>query len=247
MQNDVGAPKIISLPIGEFPQRVAEEVEREIRSVLEARGECRLALAGGETPRAVHEALAARGAGIDWQRVWITFGDERSVPPDHADSNYRMARESLLERVPIAPEHVLRIRGELPQVEAAAEYEEQLARAWNGPAGSRYVHDLVMLGMGEDGHTASLFPGSPATAESVRNVIAANGPKPPPQRVSMTLPLLNSARKVFFVVAGAPKAPVLRKIFAGDRSFPAARVRPSEGEVIWLLGSELAALAQSPA
>src|SRR5688572_9182748 len=121
MQDDVTAPRIVALPTAEFATRVAELIAQEIRASIEARGSCRLALAGGETPRAIYAALPAE---LPWEKVWITFGDERCVPPEDKDSNYRMAREALFDRVPAA--HVLRIRGEVTQELAAAEYEKLL-------------------------------------------------------------------------------------------------------------------------
>jgi 6-phosphogluconolactonase len=236
MQTDVVKPRLVSLPAAEFAQRAAALIEEEIRGALAARGACRLALAGGETPRAIYAALPSD---LPWDRVWITFGDERCVPPNHADSNYRMAREALLDRVPAA--HVFRIRGEISQEAAAAEYEQLLAVEAARTGEARFVHDLILLGMGEDGHTASLFPGMETLRETVRNVVPAFGPKPPPQRVTMTLPLLNAARKVFFIAKGAGKADILRQVLSGDPAFPSALVKPAQGEVAWLVNEELAA------
>ncbi|HEV7404597.1 MAG TPA: 6-phosphogluconolactonase [Chthoniobacteraceae bacterium] len=232
-------PRLISLPLAEFATRSAALIEEEIRAAIAARGACRLALAGGETPRAIYAALPVD---LPWEKVWITFGDERCVPPDDKDSNYKMARESLLDRVPTA--HVLRIRGEIPQEPAAAEYEQLLAVEAARTGEARFVHDLILLGMGEDGHTASLFPGMETLKETVRSVLPAHGPKPPPQRVTMTLPLLNAARKVFFLAKGAGKAEMLRRVLSGDPSLPSALVHPAQGEVAWLLSDDLAAAVQ---
>jgi 6-phosphogluconolactonase len=236
MQADVTRPRVVSLPTAEYAARAAALIEEEIRNAIAGRGACRLALAGGETPRAIYAAL---GTDLPWEKVWITFGDERCVPPDDKDSNYRMAREALLDRVPAA--HVLRIRGELSQEAAAAEYEQRLATEAARTGEVRYVHDLVLLGMGEDGHTASLFPGMETLQETVRSIVPAFGPKPPPQRVTMTLPLLNAARKVFFLAKGAGKAAILRRVLHGDVAFPSALVRPAHGEVAWLVTEDLAA------
>jgi 6-phosphogluconolactonase len=236
MQADVTRPRVVSLPTAEYAERAAALIEEEIRGAIAARGACRLALAGGETPRGIYAAMRSD---LPWEKVWITFGDERCVPPDDKDSNYRMAREALLDRVPAA--RVLRIRGEVSQEQAAAEYEQLLATEAARTGEARYIHDLILLGMGEDGHTASLFPGMETLKETVRNVVPAFGPKPPPQRVTMTLPLLNAARKVFFVAKGAGKADILRKVLKGDPTFPSALVKPTEGEVAWLLTEDLAA------
>jgi 6-phosphogluconolactonase len=229
-------PRLVSLPAAEFAGRAAALIEEQIRGAIAARGACRLALAGGETPRGVYAAMSTD---LPWDKVWITFGDERCVPPDDVDSNYKMAREALLDRVPAA--HVFRIRGEVSQEQAAAEYEQLLATEAARTGEARYVHDLILLGMGEDGHTASLFPGMETLRETVRNVVPAFGPKPPPQRVTMTLPLLNAARKVFFLAKGVGKAEILRRVLSGDPALPSALVKPTQGEVAWLLSDNLAA------
>ena len=220
------------VPVRYFAPEAAEWIAAVVQEAIAARGLCRLALAGGETPRAVHEALANRK--VDWSRVQITFGDERCVPPEDADSNFRMAKESLFDRVSIPAGNVFRIRGEIAPEDAAREYEDKLAAVASRFGETRYVHDLILLGMGPDGHTASLFPGSPALDETARNVIPATGPKPPPQRITMTFPLLNAARKVCFLVKSAEKLPLVEKIVAGDRSLPAGRIQAES--VTWLVG-----------
>ena len=181
----------------------------------------------------MHAELARLGADLTWNRVQITFGDERCVPPDHADSNYRMARETLLEAVAIPPGNIFRMRGEIAPADAAHEYEDRLAAVAARCGEPRYIHDLVLLGLGEDGHTASLFPGSPALAETVRNVIPATGPKPPPQRVTMTFPLINAARHVGFLVTGEDKHALVDEIAAGSTAYPAGRVRAAA--VTWIV------------
>ena len=225
-------PQII--PTKYFADESAAWIAAQAEAAIAERGLFRLALAGGDTPRAVHEALARIGANIAWPRVQITFGDERCVPPDDADSNFRMAKESLFDRVPLPAGNIFRIRGEIAPEDAAREYEDKLAAVAARFAEPRYVHDLILLGMGPDGHTASLFPGSPALDESVRNVIPATGPKPPPQRITMTFPLLNAARQVCFLVKGDGKLPLVEKIAAGDASYPAGRVRAES--VRWMVG-----------
>jgi 6-phosphogluconolactonase len=224
------------LRVQDFARDAALFVAEKIRAAIAARGLCRLALSGGNTPRAVHAELVREGADIAWNRVQITFGDERCVPPDHADSNYRMARESLLEAIAIPEGNVFRIRGEIAPEQAALEYEAKLAAIAGRLGEPRYVHDLLLLGLGEDGHTASLFPGSPALAETARNVIPATGPKPPPQRITMTFPLLNAARHVAFLVQGTAKLPLVGDIVGGRATPPAARVRPVDGTLTWVLG-----------
>jgi 6-phosphogluconolactonase len=207
------------------------------RTAISQRGLFRIALSGGNTPREVHEKLAAIAGDLPWNKVQVTFGDERCVPPDDKDSNYRMAKESLLDAVKIPEANVFRIRGEIDPELAARECESKLAAVASRMGEVRYVHDLILLGLGEDGHTASLFPGSPALAETARNVIPATGPKPPPQRVTFTFPLLNAARHICFLVQRNPaKEQVIREAIAGDQRHPAALVRPVNGTLTWLIG-----------
>jgi 6-phosphogluconolactonase len=197
-----------------------------------------LALAGGSTPRAMYQHLAARS--VPWAKVRVFFGDERCVPPDDEGSNYRMAREAMLDRVPIVAAHLHRILGELPPDEAARKAEEDLRASIAGDPIPRL--DLVVLGMGPDGHTASLFPGGPETEVTDRLMVPVHRPDlPQPWRVSMTLPVLNAARRVVFLVADAAKAPMVARAIAGDPSIPAGRVQPSDGELIWMV-TEAAAI-----
>ncbi len=221
-----------------FAEDAAALILTAAREAISARSLFRLALAGGNTPRIVHAALAAAaGPEFPWNHVQITFGDERCVPPDDADSNFRMAKESLFDSVPIPAGNIFRIRGEIDPDEAATEYEAKLAAVAARFGEPRYVHDLIILGMGPDGHTASLFPGQPSLDEAVRNVIPARGPKPPPQRITMTFPLINAARNVCFWVNDATKLPLVEQIATGDLTYPAARVRPGGQGATWLLAS----------
>ena len=233
MQTDVNP---VILRPADFATEAARFILDHARAAIAARGLFRLALSGGNTPRIVHAQLFALGADLPWNRVQITFGDERCVPPEHADSNFRMAKESLLDAVDIPAGNVFRIRGEIAPADAAREYEDQLAAFASRLGEPRYVHDLVLLGLGEDGHTASLFPGSPALEETARNVLPTIGPKPPPQRITMTFPLLNAARHVAFLVTGAGKHPLVNEIVAGGSAHPAGRVRPTAGAVTWFVG-----------
>ena len=226
-------PQIV--PTRFFAEEVAAWIVAEAQAAIADRGLFRLALAGGNTPRAVHQALARFDAGVAWSRVQVTFGDERCVPPDDEDSNFRMAKESLFDRVPLPEGNVFRIRGEIAPEAAALEYEQKLAQVAARFGEPRYAHDLLLLGLGEDGHTASLFPNSPALDESVRNVIPATGSKPPPQRITMTFPLLNAARKVCFLVNDAAKLSLVEKIVGGDDSYPAGRVKA--GELRWMVST----------
>ena len=203
-----------------------------VRDGAKLRGRFQLVLAGGSTPRRLYELLA-REPEIDWSAVRLFWGDERCVPPDHADSNYRLAFESLISRIEIPRQNVCRLRGEAPDCEAAArEYEEVLRKAGG--------LDLVLLGVGEDGHTASIFPGTPAAAEESRWVVPARAPEwiSPAQRLTLTLPAIATARRVLFLVTGESKREVVAAI-RRDREraverYPAAAVRTREG-VTWLL------------
>jgi 6-phosphogluconolactonase len=184
----------------------------------------------------VHFALLAQAADFPWSKVQFTFGDERCVPPDDPDSNYRLAHESLFAPANVAPGNIFRMRGEIDPALAATEYEAKLRALASRFGEPRYSHDLLLLGLGEDGHTASLFPGSPALDEKVRNVLPVIGPKPPPQRLTLTFPLINAARRILFLVAEPAKQPVAQAAMAGDPRYPASRVHAQE-ETIWLFAT----------
>ena len=202
---------------------------------IAARGIFRLGLCGGNTPRPIFAELVKRA--LPWEKVQVTFGDERCVPPDDGQSNFKMAKESLFDTAKIPAGNIFRIRGEIDPQTAALEYEQRLAHVAARFGEPRYAHDLLLLGLGEDGHTASLFPGSPALAEKERNVIPAIGPKPPPQRITMTFPLINAARHICFLVNDPAKEGVINEIIGGSSTLPAAQVRPNDGGVTWLLGA----------
>ena len=204
-----------------------------------ARGRFSVALSGGSTPRALFSALAsdAYRDRIEWSRVFVFWSDERCVPPDHADSNYRMARETLLSRVPLPPGSVHRMRGEVNPEQAALEYEQTVRREVLPRDGLPSL-DLILLGMGPDGHTASLFPGTPALHDSARLVAANYVPKLNAHRITFTPPLINAASNVIFLVAGADKADVLRAVLEGEYKpdvLPSQVVRPTDGSLTWLV------------
>jgi len=206
------------------------------RESIAERGLFRIALSGGRTPAPIYRQWAATAGDLPWDRVQITFGDERCVPPDDEQSNYRMARESLLDFAPIPPGNIFRIQGEIPPEEAAADYEARLAQLASRFDEPRYRHDLLLLGMGPDGHTASLFPGTTALAEQTRNVVHNFVPKFDTYRITYTYPLINASRHVCFLLQGADKKPIVEQILAGHSDFPAARVSPADGRLTWLLG-----------
>jgi len=242
------APAIV---VVDDPRALAETAAAAIvdaaLEAVAARGRFLIALAGGATPRASYERLAQPPFSdrMPWDRTWVFFGDERGVPPDHADSNYRMARETLLSQVPVPPTQVLRIRGEAPDPEeAASEYARVLAEVSQTRRGTLPRFDLILLGLGVDGHTASLFPGSPALKETFRVVAAVHAAAASiPQRFTLTFPVLNAAACVVFLVSGGEKAKVVKTVL-GDRvaTLPAAMVRPTDGRLVWLLDRPAAAL-----
>ena len=200
----------------------AEGVVQAAQRALHERGGFHLVLAGGTTPRACYELLAGEMRDhVDWRRVTVFFGDERCVPPDHPDSNYRMARETLLDPLDLRGAAVRRIAGELAPPMAAADYDAELQR-YGGDGHPMF--DLVLLGMGPEGHTASLFPDSPALDEANHLAVAVETPAEPPWRVTMTPAALKQSRQILFLVAGAEKAAALASVFAGDSGVPAARV-----------------------
>jgi 6-phosphogluconolactonase len=221
-----------TLHLTDFARDAARHILDAGRESIDSRGLFRLGLAGGNTPRAIYAAMAELGADFPWSKVQITFGDERCVPPDHADSNFRMANESLLTHAPIPEGNIFRMRGEIDPAAAADEYEAKLAAVATRFGEERYAHDVLLLGLGPDGHTASLFPGSPACDEAQRNVIPARGPKPPPQRISLTFPCINASRQICFLVNEAAKQSVIDEVQSGDPRYPASRVLSAT----WLLG-----------
>jgi len=203
-------------------------------------------LAGGSTPEATYRLLAEEPyrSRLAWEKLGVFFGDERGVASDHALSNFRMANEALLSRVPLPAEAVHRIQAELGVEKAAEVYQDEIRRATTEPW-PRF--DLLVLGMGADGHTASLFPGSLALTINDALVTFSEAPQEPRSRVTLTLRALNSARSVVFLVAGVDKAGALAQVLGGgDCQLPAARVKPRRGQVAWFV-DEAAASRLAPA
>jgi len=237
--------EIVILP---DPEAVAHEAARRFvalsRAAAGSRGRFSVALSGGSTPGQLYRLLAEEpyNAQIPWAEVHLFWGDERCVPPGDPGSNYILAQETLISRVPIPPGNIHRVRGELEPGRAARAYEQELQDFFCGP---RARFDLVLLGLGEDGHTASLFPASPVLAETGRLVAAATAAYQdrPAQRVTLTLPAINSARQVLFLVTGSAKAGVVQSIVEGtDKQLPARQIQPVAGQLSWLLDAEAARL-----
>jgi 6-phosphogluconolactonase len=219
----------------ESAARVAADFVRErLLAALEARGELTLALAGGNTPRALYAHM--RSFGLPWERMALCFGDERCVPPDHADSNARMVREALLEPACIPESSLHRMRGELLPAEGARDYEATLRGLFGEVSLPRF--DLVLLGLGADGHTASLFPRSAALGERERWVVPNVVPGLSRPRLTLTYPVLNAAHLVVFLVSGSDKAQAVQALLEGQPSIediPARGVEPRAGELIFFL------------
>ncbi len=199
---------------------------------LEGRGRFLLGLCGGRTAEPVYAELAERGKTLDWDRITMTFSDERCVGPEHADSNFGMAKRSLFEDIEIPPENIFRIHGEEPPDSAASSYEKSIVHLAEGDILS---HNLLLLGVGEDGHTASLFPGTKALAERTRLVVPNFVPKQNSWRITFTYPLINASRHIIFLVNHKEKKRTIDAILNGDSSYPAAGVSATES-VTWLLG-----------
>jgi len=220
-----------------------------VRAIGE-RGRFTVALAGGGTPRPVYARLATADYRdrVDWSRVLVFFGDERCVPPDDPQSNYLMVRTALLDQVPLPAANIHRIRGEQKPEQAAAEYAEALQRTFGGDAAlggpPPEGFDLILLGMGDNGHTASLFPGLAAVTETVRWVMALYVEVVGMWRVTMTPVIINAARKVAFLVSGAKKADMLQRVLEGPHQpvvLPSQIIKPASGELHWLVDAPAAA------
>jgi 6-phosphogluconolactonase len=225
----------------------AERMVACLALAIEQRGSSSLVLSGGETPRHTYELLVDKSIsdGLDWNRVYIFFGDERTVPPDHPDSNYGMARHALIARVPLPPENVHRIKGELAPEQAALDYQATLQKIY-GKEIPRF--DCNLLGIGDDGHTASLFPGTNALNEKKKWVTHLFVPRLKTWRISLTFLLINNAREIIFLAAGSKKASVIRNVLesAGPSvDLPATMVRPRDGILHWMLDTEAASLIGS--
>jgi 6-phosphogluconolactonase len=229
---------------GELVKAAAEEMIGTINRAIGERGECFVALSGGETPRTAYRILGSAPLKnlVEWDYVHFFFGDERAVPPDSPQSNFGMVNLELFSRISIPPENIHRISGEKEALAASEEYERKL-RHFSGDGGLRF--DLVLLGLGEDGHTASLFPRTDAVTAKGFLVRPVFVPRFDAWRITLTLECINNARRAMFLVAGKPKAVMARRILAGGRpdpEMPASLVSLQEGEILWMLDREAASL-----
>jgi 6-phosphogluconolactonase len=213
----------------------AQEFHRLAEAGIQQSGRFSVALSGGNTPRAVYSLLADEHKGLPWDRIHVFFGDERHVPPDHPDSNFRMVSESLLSKLPIPEKNVHRIRAELEPEAAAKDYDDQLAEFFHLNDHDWPRFDLIFLGLGDDGHTASLFPGTNALSDVSSRVAANWVEKLKTFRITVTFPVLNHAAQVIFLVSGLSKAQILSAVLsAGDRKYPAQGVQLENGRLLWL-------------
>lgn len=223
-------------------------VETAAEAVRE-RGRFVAALSGGNTPKKLYELLAQPyfRDRIPWAETYLFWGDERCVPPHHPESNFGAVQKALLSRVPVPSSHVFRVPGEMPPAEAARSYESNL-KSFFKLEYTAPEFDLILLGVGEDGHTASLFPGTEAVKEKNRWVVSSRVPSAAMDRVTFTFPLINAARRILFLCSGVGKSTILKEVLRDDlprNRFPAQMVSPDSGELVWLL--DPAAAAKLPA
>jgi 6-phosphogluconolactonase len=224
---------------GELSRVGAAEFEHVVRNAVQARDKFTVSLSGGSTPRGLYSRLAQVSRNLPWDKTYIFWGDERHVPPDDKDSNYRMVRESLLSQAPIPPENVFRMHAENSDAaRVAEEYERTIQEFFGLKPGELPRFDLVLLGLGPDGHTASLFPESAALREHSRLVVANWVEKFGHYRLTFTAPVINNAAEVMFLVSGAEKTAALQSVLYSDASaeeFPAKLIQPRNGRLIWLV------------
>lgn len=241
--------KISNVSVFDTPEQLAiAAAERFVECAYEFHGTLdrfSVALAGGNTPRRVYELLATDRFKnrIEWPQVNLFFGDERCVPPDHPDSNYAMVYESLISKVPISAKNVHRIIGEGNANENARTYENQLRTFFAGLSWPRF--DLALLGMGEDGHTASLFPNSSALRETSQWVVPTRNEQSGQDRITLTAPVFNHASRVMFLITGKKKAQRLKEVLRhepGSEQLPAQAITPIEGTLEWLVDADAASL-----
>ena len=235
----------------ELNQKAAEQFIAAANRATKSTGRFTVALSGGSTPMGLYALLASADYNrrIPWNQVHLFWGDERCVPPDHPQSNFRMVRESLLTKIKIPPENVHRMAGEKEPKTAAVEYEEQMMKFFRLSEGTLPRFDLILLGLGEDGHTASLFPGSDALNETKQLVAANFVEKFNAHRLTLTLPVLNHGADVVFLVAGQSKAAVVKEILGKKTDspvLPAARVMPLDGHLTWLITRDAATALVEP-
>lgn len=230
--------------IAAVAKRAAQEFVQAATAAVTQKGSFTVALSGGSTPKALYSLLVDDGAiraQLPWDKMILFFGDERHVGPGHPESNFRMVTETMMSKAPLKPEQVLRIKGEYQDTEKAAkEYEQAIRASFKIGDGQFPRFDLVLLGMGNEGHTASLFPGTKALHETKRIVVRNWVGKFYTDRITLTAPAINNAEHVIFLIAGADKAPALKGVLEGPYEpdqLPAQMIQPSKGKLLWLVDS----------
>jgi 6-phosphogluconolactonase len=230
-------------------RRAAEQLVDIAEEAVAKRGRARIAISGGSTPKAAFQLLADPGQPflkrMPWEKLDLYWVDERTVPPDHPESNYRMTREAMLDRVPLKPEQIHRMEGELEPDVAASRYESLLRNTFRLEGAETPRFDLVQLGMGDDGHTASLFPHTEALHEMGRLVTANQVPQKDTWRVTLTWPVINQGSSVFFLIGGKNKAELVKEVFTGQRDperLPSQLIWPASGILTLILDKDAAAL-----
>lgn len=233
-------PEIYVTRHEDWAQKAAAFILTISEQAIQSTGRCVIALSGGSTPRTLYQTIRTPewNTRFNWSRIIFLFGDERCVAPEHLDSNYGMAQRELFQPLNLSHDHVHRMKGEYPDpAVAAAEYEQTLRDVTICPAPAVPRIDLVLLGLGDDGHTASLFPGTAALQEQSKLVTVGQAPTGIRHRLTLTLGVLNRAAVVLFIVTGAGKAEMVRRVIESEagRSLPAARVSPESGRLVWIL------------
>jgi len=242
----VNKPEIvICSDAGALARKAAEQFVARANQAVTQAGRLAVALSGGSTPKALYSLLASADFRdrVDWSRAHLFWGDERCVPPDHPESNFRMVHETLLARISMPSDNIHRIAAENEPAEAAAAYERELKNFFGLENGARPAFDLILLGLGEDGHTASLFPRTTVLDEVKRFVAAIYVAKLQSYRLTLTLPVINAAAQVTFLVSGTSKAKIVREIFGSPEAsfyYPAAKIRPCEGQLTWMFDADAA-------
>jgi 6-phosphogluconolactonase len=249
MQQSLRIETIVAPDTTALAAFTAQHFVEGVEAAVAARGRARIAISGGSTPKATFKLLADPAQPwlkrMPWQKLDLFWVDERCVPPDHPDSNYRMTREAMLDHVPLPPEQVHRMEGELDPDLAASRYESLLRNAFRLEGAETPRFDLIALGMGPDGHTASLFPHTAALNETGRLAVANHVENKDAWRVTLTWPVINQGASVFFVIGGADKADILNQVFTGPRDtgrLPSQLIRPASGILTLILDKASAAL-----
>jgi len=229
-------PRILVIPTpSKWVQTAADLIIEQAQAAIQTRGSWSLVLSGGGTPKPVYQALVTRKDEIDWKNTFIFFGDERCVPPDHPESNYRMAKETFLDNVPIEQQNIFRMIGEITPDSAAQDYQGMIDAHFYK---AEKCFDTILLGLGDDGHTASLFPGEPALKEDNAWVTPSQNPHTQTDRITLTFPAINAARSIIFLVSGENKAGVIANVIHNSTEspdYPAKRVTGTNTAPTWVL------------